>query len=150
VWLEHRGFRPHGPTLWFGGSSLHASLIRRLVAYGSGFNPLGQPLDEELAALAGALDEAGRSLDEIEMVGGLRGRFEGSHDVASVGEALERLEPQITAGYRIFCFKPSVFTDELDVSSTSAVRWCGDCRRAEWCLTRIVRSRTVAGLPKGQ
>jgi len=113
VWLEPRGVRREGPTLWFGGSSLHDAMIRRLVTYGSGFNPLGQPLGEELVALARALHDAGRSLDDIEMVGGLRGRFVRSDDVASVEEALEQLDSQIAAGYRTFCFKPSMFTDEL-------------------------------------
>jgi len=114
VWMEPRGYSSHGPTLWFGGSSLHPSLIRRLVAYGSGFNPLGQPLEEELSALRTALQDAGRSWTDIEMVGGLRGRFTGPGDVASLDEALAGLQHQITAGYRTFCFKPSMFTDELD------------------------------------
>jgi hypothetical protein len=48
------------------------------------------------------------------MVGGLRGRFTGPGDVASLDEALAGLQHQITAGYRTFCFKPSMFTDELD------------------------------------
>ena len=41
VYLEPKPFRPAGPVLWFGGSSLHDRLLRRLVTYGSGFNPLG-------------------------------------------------------------------------------------------------------------
>lgn len=114
VWLEPRAHRPGGPTLWFGGSSLHPSLIRRLVTYGHGFNPLGQPLAGELAALEDAMVDAGRSMHEIEMVGGLRGRFADPHGVASLEEALEGIGAQISAGYRTFCFKPSMFIDELD------------------------------------
>ncbi len=114
VWLEPRAYRTGGPVLWFGGSSLHAALIRRLVRYGSGFNPLGQPLDEELHLLATAMAKAGRSLDDIEMVGGLRGIFRGSDDVASLRVALDALPEQISSGYRTFCFKPSMFTDCRD------------------------------------
>jgi probable F420-dependent oxidoreductase len=43
VWLEPKPFRPEGPRLWFGGDSLHPALLRRLVRYGSGWNPLGPP-----------------------------------------------------------------------------------------------------------
>ena len=114
IWLEPRGFAPAGPTLWFGGSSLHHAVIRRLVAYGAGFNPLGQPLEEELVSLRVALCDAGRTIDEIEMVGGLRGRFTGPDDVAGLDEALDGIGAQIAAGYRTFCFKPSMFTDDLE------------------------------------
>jgi probable F420-dependent oxidoreductase len=111
VWTEPKGVTPTGPTLWFGGSTLHDALIRRLVAYGSGFNPLGQPLGEELGRLDAALRATGRSRDEIEMVGGVRGRFSSGDAVADLDEALDALGAQLDAGYRTFCFKPSMFTD---------------------------------------
>ena len=113
VWLEPRCVRPRGPELWFGGSSLHEAVIRRLVSYGTGFNPLGQPLHHELAALDVALTASGRGRDEIEMVGGLRGNFSSPHEVADLDAALESLEEQVASGYRTFCFKPSMFTDDL-------------------------------------
>lgn len=120
VWLEPRCVRPRGPDLWFGGSSLHQAVIRRLVTYGSGFNPLGQPLHEELDALDIALSEAGRASDEIEMVGGLRGHFDSPHNVADLDDALDSVADQVASGYRTFCFKPSMFTDELsDVNRIS-------------------------------
>jgi probable F420-dependent oxidoreductase len=113
VWLEPRAVRVQGPQLWFGGSSLHPALIRRLVTYGSGFNPLGQPLDHELLALDLALDEAGRTRDDIEMVGGLRGNFATPDSIADLDEAIDAVADQVTSGYRTFCFKPSMYTDEL-------------------------------------
>ncbi len=91
VWLEPRCVRREGPTLWFGGSTLHPAVIRRLVTYG-----------------------AGRSRDEIEMVGGLRGTFHSADAVADLDEAFEGVGPQVESGYRTFCFKPSMFTDDLD------------------------------------
>ena len=42
VWLEPKPFRPEGPRLWFGGRRLHDAMLRRLVRYGHGFNPLGR------------------------------------------------------------------------------------------------------------
>jgi alkanesulfonate monooxygenase SsuD/methylene tetrahydromethanopterin reductase-like flavin-dependent oxidoreductase (luciferase family) len=113
VWLEPRCVRPEGPTLWFGGSSLHPAVIRRLVTYGSGFNPLGQPLYEELQSLDSALSKVGRSRDEIEMVGGIRGTFTSSQDVANLDQAIDAAADQVASGYRTFCFKPSMFTDTL-------------------------------------
>ena len=50
VFLEPKPFRPEGPTLWFGGSSLHERLLRRIVTYGRGFNPLGRPAPAYRAA----------------------------------------------------------------------------------------------------
>ena len=41
VWVEPHPFRPAGPALWFGGQRMHPALLRRLVRWGSGFNPLG-------------------------------------------------------------------------------------------------------------
>ena len=122
VWLEPRCLRPEGPTLWFGGSSLHPAVIRRLVAYGSGFNPLGQPLHHELEALDLALSHAHRTRDEIEMVGGLRGTFRTPDGAADLDEAIDDVAPQVASGYRTFCFKPSMFTDELDGVGRVAAR----------------------------
>ncbi len=120
VWLEPRCVRERGPELWFGGSSLHEAVIRRLVVYGTGFNPLGQPLHHELAALDLALTAAGRTRDEIEMVGGVRGTFHSPHEVADLDVALDSLADQVASGYRTFCFKPSMFTDDLrDVAAVS-------------------------------
>jgi probable F420-dependent oxidoreductase len=120
VWLEPRAVGAQGPQLWFGGSSLHAALIRRLVTYGSGFNPLGQPLDHELHSLDLALNEAGRTRDDIEMVGGLRGHFESPDSIADLDEAIDAVADQVASGCRTFCFKPSMYTDDLsDVGRVS-------------------------------
>ena len=74
VWLEPKPFRPDGPRLWFGGQRLHDRLLRRLVTYGHGFNPLGRPSDDDLARLAAARSPTpGATSRELEMVGGTRG-----------------------------------------------------------------------------
>ena len=52
VYFEPKAYRPNGPVMWFGGSSVHDRLLRRLVRYGDGFNPLGSPTDDELATAA--------------------------------------------------------------------------------------------------
>jgi hypothetical protein len=114
VWVEPKAFRSGGPTLWFGGSTVHAAVARRLAKYGSGFNPLGRPSPEELAVLDEALAGEGRSRAAIEMVGGIRGRFAGANDVASLDEALDGVREQLAHGYSTICFKPSMFTDDRD------------------------------------
>jgi probable F420-dependent oxidoreductase len=112
VTLEPKPFRADGPTLWFGGESVHPRLLRRLVEYGSGFNPLGRPSEEDLERLRSAMAEAGRDLSELEMVGGTRGRFTDGDDVADLGEALSTIPAQLERGFRTICIKPSQFIDD--------------------------------------
>jgi alkanesulfonate monooxygenase SsuD/methylene tetrahydromethanopterin reductase-like flavin-dependent oxidoreductase (luciferase family) len=113
VWLEPQPRRQGGPLLWFGGSSVHRRLISRLVRYGSGFNPLGSPSDDELGRLAAALTAGGRSTAEIEYVGGARGIFRDSSSTADLAEAVARIPRQLARGFRTICVKPSQFIDEV-------------------------------------
>ncbi|MFI8995095.1 TIGR03619 family F420-dependent LLM class oxidoreductase [Streptomyces sp. NPDC053542] len=112
VHLEPKPYRPGGPELWFGGGSLHGPLLRRLVRYGHGFNPLGRPAPGELEKLRAAMAEAGRSMDELELVGGTRAAFPGPDAVADLGRALESVPEQLAQGFGTFCVKPSQFTDD--------------------------------------
>jgi probable F420-dependent oxidoreductase len=112
VYFEPKPFRPDGPRLWFGGESLHPRLLRRLVTYGHGFNPLGRPGDEDLRRLREAMTTAGRDLAELELVGGTRAEFPSADGVASLERALETIPPQLERGFRSFCVKPSQFTDD--------------------------------------
>jgi len=112
VFLEPKPFRAEGPTLWFGGSSLHERLLRRIVTYGRGFNPLGRPAPEELERLRSAMAEAGRSIDELEVVGGTRGEFPDPTSVADLGGALSTIPEQVAAGFTSICIKPSQFIDD--------------------------------------
>src|SRR6476661_5816961 len=112
VFLEPKPFRSEGPPLWFGGARLHDRLLHRLVDYGSGFNPLGRPTSEDLARVRAAMAEAGRSVFELEMVGGTRGVFRDAGGVADLGEALAGVPAQLEAGFTSICIKPSQFTDD--------------------------------------
>jgi probable F420-dependent oxidoreductase len=124
VWLEPKAFRPTGPRLWFGGGSVHAALVRRLAAYGSGYNPLGTIPDEQLGRLADGLRAAGRDPGEIEMVGGLRGSFPDDESTADLADAVEDAVPrQLARGFSSFCFKPNQFIDD-------AADWGELCREA--------------------
>jgi alkanesulfonate monooxygenase SsuD/methylene tetrahydromethanopterin reductase-like flavin-dependent oxidoreductase (luciferase family) len=114
VSLEPKPLREQGPALWFGGETMHDRLLRRLVGYGSGFNPLGTPSDEDLERLRSAMVAAGRDLVELEMVGGTRGRFADADGVADLGEALASIPAQLERGFTTICIKPSQFIDELN------------------------------------
>ena len=109
VWLEPGAATPTGPPLWFGGQGMHAALARRLARYGSGLNPFGPLTDVDLALLAETMRDHGRDIAELEMVGGIRGRFERPDDVADVDEALVDLPRQLDQGFRTICFKPAMF-----------------------------------------
>ncbi len=128
VWCEPRRGVP--VAMWFGGERLHDALIRRIVRYGSGFHPFGTPAPDELARLGFALDEAGRSIKDLELIGGIRGRFNGPSGVADLDEALATIPAKVEAGYRSICFKPSMFTDDL--RQVGAV-----CRRVVEALERV-------------
>ena len=112
VYLEPKPYGPSGPVLWFGGSSVHDRLLRRIVAYGRGFNPLGSPTPEDLERLDRAMAEAGRDMRELEMIGGTRGTFTDSTGVADLGQALASIQPQLAQGFTSFCIKPSQVTDD--------------------------------------
>jgi probable F420-dependent oxidoreductase len=112
VYFEPKAFRPEGPPLWLGGARMHRRMLRRIVAYGSGFNPLGRPAPEEMRRLADAMAAAGRDVRELELVGGTRAVFPDRHGVADLGRALEAIPPQAAAGFTTFCIKPSQFTDD--------------------------------------
>ncbi len=113
VFLEPKPFRPGGPPLWFGGERMHERLLRRLVEFGSGFNPLGAPSDEDLERLRAGMRAAGRDPLELEMVGGTRGRFPDAESAADLGEALASIPAQLARGFTTTCIKPSQFIDDL-------------------------------------
>lgn len=112
VWSEPKAWRPEGPRMWFGGEWMHPALVRRLTAYGHGFHPFGAPTDDDLAMLAAGLAAAGRSIDEIELVGGTRATFDGPDSVADVERAMADVPAQVERGYSTFCMKPSQYTDD--------------------------------------
>ena len=113
VYLEPKAYRPAGPLLWFGGQRLHSALLRRVVRYGHGFNPLGRPRAGELRALRAAMAAANRDPEEMEMVGGIRGHFPSSDGVADLGQAMESLPGQWEQGFTTICVKPSSFINYL-------------------------------------
>lgn len=112
VYCEPSPLRPSGPTLWFGGQHMHPRLLRRLVEHGSGFHPFGAPTSDDLGRLANAMLAAGRSMDELELVGGTRARFLGPDDLADLDDAMHDFPDQIADGYTTFCMKPSQHTDD--------------------------------------
>lgn len=132
VYCEPKPYRPEGPLLWFGGQTLHPALTRRIVRYGSGFHPFGTPTDTELAGLRKAMAAAGRDVAELELVGGIRGRFAGPDGVADLDEALAGVPGELARGFTSICFKPSMFTDDRG-------------RLGEICGRVVERVRAAAG-----
>jgi probable F420-dependent oxidoreductase len=112
VYLEPKPFHPDGPRLWFGGRSVGPWIVRRLVAYGHGFHPFGQPTQDEMQPLVEGMHAAGRHMSELEVVGGIRGELPPGEGVADLARAAEAIPAQLEAGYTTICFKPSQFTDD--------------------------------------
>jgi len=121
VYLEPKAWRPGGPTIWLGGESVHPRLLRRIVRHAAGFHPLGQPSDQDLRTLAAGMAAVGRSLDELELVCGVRGVFPDAVSPALLGPALAALPEKVARGFTTICIKPSQFVDEL-------ARYPGWCR----------------------
>ena len=113
VYLEPKPVRPEGPPLWFGGSTVHERLLRRLAEYGSGFDHLGSISGEDLERVFAAVRAAGRDPGELELVGGTRGRFPDADSVADLTEALASVPAQLERGFTTICVKPSQFVDDL-------------------------------------
>ncbi|MBI1378067.1 MAG: TIGR03619 family F420-dependent LLM class oxidoreductase [Frankiales bacterium] len=114
VWLEPGAWTASGPPLWFGGQGMPPHVVRRIARYGSGLNPFGALTDDDMAALAAGMREAGRDLSDLDLVGGIRGRFTGPDDVADVDEALRDLPRQVEQGFTTICFKPAMFCRSVD------------------------------------
>ena len=112
VYVDPKPFTPKGPAMWFGGESLTERVLRRLVRYGSGYHPLGRPKPEDVALLRAGLEAAGRSIEEIEMVGGTRVEFPDATSTASLVTALDGIPEQMEIGFTTFCIKPSIFIDD--------------------------------------
>jgi probable F420-dependent oxidoreductase len=112
VYLEPKPYRPTGPVLWFGGSSVHERLLRRIVEHGRGFNPLGSPKPGDVERIEEAMAEAGRDIRELEMIGGTRGAFTDTTSVADLEQALASIPAQVARGFTSICIKPSQFTDD--------------------------------------
>jgi hypothetical protein len=55
---------------------------------------------------------AGRDLDELELVGGARGRFPDADGVADLDDTLDAIPEQVVRGFTTICVKPSQFTDD--------------------------------------
>ena len=113
VYLEPKPYRPDGPRLWFGGMRLSSFVLRRLTRYGHGFHPFGHPNSTDLERLRDALTQAGRNLDEIEIVGGIRPRFPDPSGPADLDEAAASIPEQLEAGYTAICFNPSQYVDDI-------------------------------------
>ena len=111
VWCEPRPARP--PAMWFGGEQLADVHLRRLVTHGHGFHPFGSPTPAERDRLHTAWHAAGRT-EPLELVGGIRGTFHGSDDVADLDLALAAVPRLRAEGWTSVCFKPNHYTDDLD------------------------------------
>jgi alkanesulfonate monooxygenase SsuD/methylene tetrahydromethanopterin reductase-like flavin-dependent oxidoreductase (luciferase family) len=112
VYCEPKAWRAEGPRMWFGGERMHAALVRRMVRYGSGFHPFGNPTAEDLAVLGAGMAAAGRDLSELELIGGTRATFDGPDSMADVERSMATIEEQLGRGFTTFCMKPSQYTDD--------------------------------------
>lgn len=114
TYVEPKPWSPTTPEVWIGGLRLHPRALRRVVRHGSGWFPTVPPLDRELERLTEAMSEAGRSIDELELVTWLGGDtpFPDARSVKSLQPALDAAEAHIARGISTFVLKPSQYIDD--------------------------------------
>lgn len=112
IHLEPKPWTPTGPAMWFGGERVHPKVVERLIAYGSGFHPVGRVDAEDIDRLRELLRNAGRSTADFEMVGGTRVEFPSDDACAPLPQALQEIPRQLELGFTTFCIKPSIFIDD--------------------------------------
>lgn len=112
IYLEPKPWTPTGPAMWFGGERVHPKVVERLIAYGSGFHPVGRVDAEDIDRLRELLRNAGRSTADFEMVGGTRVEFPSDDACAPLPQALQEIPRQLELGFTTFCIKPSIFIDD--------------------------------------
>ena len=94
---------------------MYPALIRRMAAYGSGFNPLGRISDEGLARSPTVCGPPAATRPSSRWSAGLRGAFPDDESTADLAEAVEDAVPrQLARGFTSFCFKPNQFIDDVD------------------------------------
>jgi alkanesulfonate monooxygenase SsuD/methylene tetrahydromethanopterin reductase-like flavin-dependent oxidoreductase (luciferase family) len=98
--------------LWFGGSELRPSLLKRITAYADGLF-LGFPLSEDdKALLSRTMTAAGRSADELEIAGWLVPGFP-DDGVADIDATLDaQIHTLVAQGCDLIAIKPSCFIDD--------------------------------------
>jgi probable F420-dependent oxidoreductase len=112
IYIEPKAYRPGGPTLWFGGSTMHKRMLGRLTKYGSGVVNVSAPEPEVIDIAYKAMIDAGRDPSNLEFVTGIVGRLTGPDTIADFDEALTRFGPNVEAGYTTFVIKPCQFIDD--------------------------------------
>ena len=131
IYLEPKPWREDGLQLWLGGASVHPRLLRRIVRYAHGFHPLGSPTEQDLETLEAGLATAGRTLSELELVGGVRPAFPDDHSPSPLEPALEQVPGLLARGFTTICIKPSQYLDDSD-------------RFPAWCREVVERVGEVA------
>lgn len=100
--------------MWFGGTALRPSLLKRIATYGDGLF-LGFPLEDgHRKLLEDALAAAGRRSEELEVMGWMVPSFPDA-GVADLDSTMDALVPQrVSEGCDLIAIKPSCFIDDPD------------------------------------
>jgi alkanesulfonate monooxygenase SsuD/methylene tetrahydromethanopterin reductase-like flavin-dependent oxidoreductase (luciferase family) len=131
VYREPKAWRPDGPRLWLGGDSVHPRLLRRIVRYAHGFHPLGRPSDDDMERLKTGLIQHDRTLDELELVGGVRPVFPDDSSPSPLEPALAQLPALLERGFTTVCIKPSQYVDDIE-------------RYPDWCAEVVGRAAALS------
>ncbi len=113
TWVEPAPWRKEGPEMWMGGLQFAPWAVRRTVKSAKGFFCILPPSDAQLAELATAMTDAGRSMAELELAAFLFGPpFKDATSVLDLDEALAPVPELVGRGFNTLVIKPSQYIDD--------------------------------------
>lgn len=113
IHLEPRSQQPGGPPIWFGGA-FGKRMIRRVVRHGRGLAPLPRASSDDLSILAAAMIGAGRNPNELDLITGIRPKFDNAVGPADLAASLAEISSLVELGYTTFVLWPGAFAAHRD------------------------------------
>ena len=113
VHLEPRSRQAGGPPIWFGGA-FGKRMIRRVVRHGRGLAPLPRASSGDLSTLADAMIGAGRNPSELDLITGIRPKFDNAVGPADLAASLADIPSLVDLGYTTFVLWPGAFAAHRD------------------------------------
>ncbi|AMN47924.1 hypothetical protein ACG33_12610 [Steroidobacter denitrificans] len=113
VFVNPKPVQPGGPEIIIGGDRLTARVIARIVKFGKGYTLTSVPEPEDLARLAQAMAQAGRSMADLRTSGLIFPVFSDARRPADLARSIEVSMPALVAtGVDVVTVKPSQFIDD--------------------------------------
>lgn len=113
AYLEPGPYRPGGPAIWTAGKTFSPWMVRRAVAFGKGLFPIVPPSEAQFADLAQAMRQAGRDLEDLELITTIPiPPFSDATGLLDLEETMANVPQIVAQGFTTLILKPSMFIDD--------------------------------------